>query len=63
MIPETLKARLASAWAASSAFLVVRHRLWFGAGIGACRPWWCCWSWLGASLPISRALGPWPTGR
>jgi penicillin-binding protein 1A len=59
MIPEGAKTRLASAWAASRAF-VVRHRLWFGAGIGALLPLAILLLWLGASLPISRALEPLP---
>jgi penicillin-binding protein 1A len=59
MIPEGAKTRLAAAWAASRAF-VVRHRLWFGAGIGALLPLAILLVWLGASLPISRALEPLP---
>jgi penicillin-binding protein 1A len=59
MIPEDVKARLASAWTVSRAF-VVRHRLWFGAGIGALLPLVVLLAWLGASLPISRALEPLP---
>ncbi|MBO9560716.1 MAG: transglycosylase domain-containing protein [Caulobacter sp.] len=59
MIPGEMKARLASAWTASCAF-VVRHRLWFGAGIGALLPLAVLLVWLGASLPISRALEPLP---
>ncbi|WP_029916707.1 transglycosylase domain-containing protein [Caulobacter sp. UNC358MFTsu5.1] len=59
MIPGSMKARLASAWTVSRAF-VVRHRLWFGAGIGALLPLAVLLVWLGASLPISRALEPLP---
>jgi len=56
---ESAKARLAYAWTASRAF-IVRHRLWFGAGIGALLPVLILLVWLGASLPISRALEPLP---
>ena len=59
MSPEDVKTRLAVAWAASCAF-VVHHRLWFGAGIGALLPLAILLIWLGASLPISRALEPLP---
>lgn len=59
MIPEEAKTRLAAAWAASRGF-VMRHRLWFGAGIGALLPLAVLLVWLGASLPISRALEPLP---
>ena len=59
MISEDVKTRLAVAWTASRAF-VVRHRLWFGAGIGALLPLAILLVWLGASLPISRALEPLP---
>src|SRR6478609_56791 len=59
MIPPDVKTRLASAWAVSRAF-VIRHRLWFGAGIGALLPLAVLVVWLGASLPISRALEPLP---
>jgi penicillin-binding protein 1A len=59
MIPEDVKTRLAAAWTASRAF-VLRHRLWFGAGIGALLPLVILLVWLGASLPISRALEPLP---
>ena len=60
MIPDEGKTRLASAWTAARAF-VVRHRLWFGAGIGALLPLVVLLVWLGASLPISRALEPLPS--
>ena len=60
MIPVEGKTRLASAWTAARAF-VVRHRLWFGAGIGALLPLAVLLVWLGASLPISRALEPLPS--
>ncbi|WP_165188239.1 transglycosylase domain-containing protein [Caulobacter soli] len=59
MIPQEVKTSLASAWTASRAF-VVRHRLWFGAGIGALLPLVVLLVWLGSSLPISRALEPLP---
>jgi penicillin-binding protein 1A len=59
MVPEPLKTRLASAWIATRAF-VLRHRLWFGAGLGALLPLVALLVWLGASLPISRALEPLP---
>ena len=60
MIPEGAKTRLASAWADSRGF-VGRHRVWFGAGIGALLPLAVLLVWLGASLPISRALEPLPS--
>ncbi len=59
MIPRDVKTSLASAWTTARAF-VVRHRLWFGAGIGALLPLAVLLVWLGASLPISRALEPLP---
>uniref|UniRef100_B0T2K9 Penicillin-binding protein, 1A family n=1 Tax=Caulobacter sp. (strain K31) TaxID=366602 RepID=B0T2K9_CAUSK len=60
MILMEAKTRLASAWAAARAF-AVRHRLWFGAGLGALLPLAVLLVWLGASLPISRALEPLPS--
>jgi penicillin-binding protein 1A len=62
MIPEQVKTRLASAWTAARAF-VVRHRLWFGAGIGALLPLVILLIWLGSSLPISRPWSRCRTGR
>jgi penicillin-binding protein 1A len=63
MIPDDWKARLTSAWAAAwiaTRAFMLRHRLWFGAGIGALLPLVVLLVWLGASLPISRALEPLP---
>jgi len=59
MIPDNWKARLTAAWIAARAF-VLRHRLWFGAGLGALLPLVVLLVWLGSSLPISRALEPLP---
>ncbi|WP_230983935.1 transglycosylase domain-containing protein [Caulobacter rhizosphaerae] len=39
----------------------MRHRLWFGAAIGALLPLAVLLVWLGASLPVSRALEPLPS--
>jgi penicillin-binding protein 1A len=60
MSPEMAKAGLAVAWTAARGF-VLRHRLWFGAGIGALLPLAVLLVWLGSSLPISRALEPLPS--
>jgi penicillin-binding protein 1A len=60
MNPEQAKTGLAVAWTASCGF-VLRHRLWFGATIGALLPLAVLLVWLGASLPISRALEPLPS--
>jgi penicillin-binding protein 1A len=59
MIPRDAKMRLAYAWAAMCAF-VVRHRLAIGAGIATLASLAVLLAWLGASLPISRALEPLP---
>ncbi|GGL42105.1 MULTISPECIES: transglycosylase domain-containing protein [Caulobacter] len=60
MIPRQAKTGLATAWTAACAF-VLRHRLWFGAAIGALLPLAVLLVWLGASLPVSRALEPLPS--
>jgi penicillin-binding protein 1A len=60
MIPGEAKTGLAVAWAASRAF-VARHRGWFAAGIGALASLVVLLVWLGASLPVSRALEPLPS--
>jgi penicillin-binding protein 1A len=60
MSPEMAKTGLAAAWTAARG-LVLRHRLWFGAGIGALLPLAVLLVWLGSSLPISRALEPLPS--
>ncbi|CAN5399797.1 hypothetical protein BH10PSE3_BH10PSE3_12450 [soil metagenome] len=60
MIPDDWKARLTSTSIAARAF-VLRHRLWFGAGLGAILPLIVLLIWLGSSLPISRALEPLPS--
>ncbi|MDR6533478.1 penicillin-binding protein 1A [Caulobacter rhizosphaerae] len=60
MIPRQAKTGLATAWTAACAF-VLRHRLWFGAAIGALLPLVVLLVWLGASLPVSRALEPLPS--
>ncbi len=60
MIPEDAKTQPAFAWTAARAF-VSRHRLWFGAGLGALLPLVILMVWLSASLPISRALEPLPS--
>ncbi|WP_426012769.1 transglycosylase domain-containing protein [Caulobacter sp. DWR2-3-1b2] len=60
MIPEDWNARLKAAWLALSAF-VVRHRILVGAATGALLPLLILLVWLGASLPISRALEPLPS--
>ena len=59
MVPKAMKTSLASAWTAARAF-VVRHRLWFGAGIAVLLTLAALLVWLGSSLPISRALEPLP---
>ncbi|KRA74937.1 penicillin-binding protein [Caulobacter sp. Root656] len=60
MIPRQAKTGLATAWTAACAF-VLRHRLWFGAALGALLPLAVLLVWLGASLPVSRALEPLPS--
>jgi penicillin-binding protein 1A len=60
MVPEDVKARLASAWITVRAF-VIRRRLLFGAGLGALLALVAPLVWLGSSLPISRALEPLPS--
>ena len=60
MIPDDWNARLTSTWIAVRAFML-RHRLWFGAGLGALLPLLVLLVWLGSSLPISRALEPLPS--
>jgi penicillin-binding protein 1A len=59
MIPDDWKAKVTAAGIATRAF-AVHHRLWFGAGLGALLPVVALLVWLGASLPISRALEPLP---
>ena len=60
MVPDDWKARLTAAWIAART-IVLRHRLWFGAGFGALLPLVVLLVWLGSSLPISQALEPLPS--
>ncbi|OYX89881.1 MAG: hypothetical protein B7Y78_14215, partial [Caulobacter sp. 35-67-4] len=59
MTPDEAKARLATTWVASRAF-VSRHRIAVGVSAGVLAVLVLLFVWLADRLPISQALEPLP---